>query len=44
MKKICLTILMGAVFMACSSKTGRGIEYVSPCACYEIEKLTSNKG
>ncbi|EMX9857227.1 hypothetical protein [Campylobacter helveticus] len=37
-----LTLLM--LFTACASKNGRGIELKSPCACYEIEKITQNKG
>lgn len=47
MKKISLmVILMSAVFLtACASKTGREIEYKSPCACnYDIEKITTNRG
>lgn len=44
MKTLYLSILFALLLSACSSKSGRGIELVSPCACYEIEKITSHKG
>lgn len=43
MKQIVFLVLTAMMISACSSKS-RGIDLVSPCACYEMEKITSNKG
>ncbi|EPB1160447.1 hypothetical protein ACRBLZ_000484 [Campylobacter upsaliensis] len=43
MKQIIFLILTTIIISACSSKS-KGIDPISPCACYEIEKITSNKG
>lgn len=42
MRKIFLTICIASLFLACSTK--RQIDYTSPCACYEIEKITQFRG
>lgn len=42
MRKIVLISMGAFIFVACSTK--KQIDYVSPCACYEIEKITEFKG
>ena len=43
--KIVAIALIGAFLNACNSaKAAKPIDYVSPCACYEIIKFTKNKG
>lgn len=40
-KNLVLSIVAGLLFIACGAKQpDRNIEYTSPCACYDVEKIT----
>lgn len=45
MTKYIILALIALFFSACSSANrAKPIDYTSPCACYEIIKITKNKG
>lgn len=44
MKNLVIITVMTLFLSACAGKKVEAIDYTSPCACYEIIKISKDKG